>query len=584
LSTVAERVTKGAPHGSGRAPSFWTKVATISALVAVIPLVVVGLLVDNLNHRALGEVNRSLLALTLENVAGTARTLTDSTDVALEAIGASLLGDRNPDEKIALAQAVASVRGITAVGVYDEKGQRIDTLLTDTGATGPPLPEQIEPVTRAEFGAVTILRGHAFALRRVPLRGKERAWTLATIVSLSAIEDRVTALVLHSLPPGSSVLVVTTDLLAVADSAGERVGKLVDATDAGVLDGITPQVLAKGFLLDGEFDRAGTPVIGAIRTIEQSPFAVVAEIPRKVAFSSITRVRRAILIAVGLAIMGALVAGVLLARRLVRPIKALVDFADDLAHRRFTTRLAIRPRDELGVLGDALETAASELAASDEKLQREAAIRTDLGRYLPTQLVDQIVARERVMTLGGERREVTVLFADVVGFTPLAERESAETVVTLLNELFTILTELVFRHGGTVDKFIGDCVMAVWGAPEPRDDHAHRALLAATEMQRWLETSNESWMERFGVRIELAIGVNSGEAVVGNFGSETRMEYTAIGDVVNVAARLESIARPGQILTTRATRDRASAFTFAEIGSRSLAGKSEPVELFEVRR
>jgi adenylate cyclase len=188
------------------------------------------------------------------------------------------------------------------------------------------------------------------------------------------------------------------------------------------------------------------------------------------------------------------------------------------------------------------------------------------------------------VSLGGERREITVMFADVVGFTPLAERQRAQDVVTMLNELFTILTEIVFRHGGTVDKFVGDCVMAMWGAPQPQADHAARAVAAAEDMQAWLEAGNESWRERFGFEIELAIGINSGEAVVGNFGSEKRMDYTAIGDTVNVAARLESIARPGQILVTAATRnavgDRA---TFVALGARGVIGRSQQLELFEVR-
>jgi len=147
-----------------------------------------------------------------------------------------------------------------------------------------------------------------------------------------------------------------------------------------------------------------------------------------------------------------------------------------------------------------------------------------------------------------------------------------------------VLTELVFRHGGTVDKFVGDCVMAIWGAPTPQDDHARRAVEAAEDMLRWLETANPGWLERYGVTVQLAIGINSGEAVVGNVGSEKRMEYTAIGDVVNVAARLEAMARPQQILITAATRTAAGEdFDYADAGERLLAGRAEAVHLFEVR-
>jgi len=239
--------------------------------------------------------------------------------------------------------------------------------------------------------------------------------------------------------------------------------------------------------------------------------------------------------------------------------------------------------DELSILGQALSNAAQELELSDKRIEDEIRIRSDLGRYLPAPLVDRIVEREQDMCLGGERSNITVLFADVVGFTPLAETHSAEEIVTLLNELFTILTEIIFRHQGTVDKFIGDSVMAFWGAPNPTENHAQLALKAAEDMQRWLDIGNEGWKQRFGIEIQLAIGVNTGEAIVGNFGSSERMEYTSIGDCVNIAARLESMARPGQILTTRDTVDAAKGCVqFLRLGNRKIIGRLAPLELFEV--
>ena len=176
-----------------------------------------------------------------------------------------------------------------------------------------------------------------------------------------------------------------------------------------------------------------------------------------------------------------------------------------------------------------------------------------------------------------------VLFADVASFTSLTESFPPDVVAAILNELFTILTEIVFRHGGTVDKFIGDCVMAFWNAPDDQADHAARAVAAATDMLRWLEIGNEAWQARHGVTLRLAIGVNTGEVVVGNFGAKQRMTYTCIGDAVNVAARLEGIARPQQILVARATRDAApDAADYRAIGAQRLSGRLDPIEVFEV--
>jgi adenylate cyclase len=371
----------------------------------------------------------------------------------------------------------------------------------------------------------------------------------------------------------------------VVDSLGERIGSTLTDDSFGVLRGAEQSLANNNIGIVNDADRAdGTRVTGAVKRVPETPFVVMVERPYREVYASIATVQRIVLGSVIAAILVAAAAGILLARRMTRPITALVDYAGELAHRRFDRRVTIRATDELGVLGDALENAASQLAESDRTILKEQAIRSDLGRYLPGKLVEQIVSRERSLALGGQRREITVLFADVVGFTPLAEREAAETVVTLLNELFSILTEIVFRHGGTVDKFVGDCVMAVWGATEDQPDHPQRAIAAARDMQRWLEVANELWQAQHNVNIELAIGVHTGDAVVGNFGSETRMEFTAIGDVVNVAARLEAIARPNQILSTVMTRSRMSADPdFISLGVRPLIGKAQPIELFEVR-
>jgi class 3 adenylate cyclase len=165
----------------------------------------------------------------------------------------------------------------------------------------------------------------------------------------------------------------------------------------------------------------------------------------------------------------------------------------------------------------------------------------------------------------------------------LAESLPPEKVVGILNQLFTILTEIIFRHGGTVDKFIGDSVMAMWGAPDAQEDHAERAVEAAEDMLRWLEVGNATWEMEHGVKLQLAIGISSGEAVVGNLGSRDRMEYTAIGHIVNIAARLEGIAKPNQILLSRETRDRLSEdFEIRPCGTQSFPGSARTVELYEV--
>jgi class 3 adenylate cyclase len=144
----------------------------------------------------------------------------------------------------------------------------------------------------------------------------------------------------------------------------------------------------------------------------------------------------------------------------------------------------------------------------------------------------------------------------------------------LLNELYSLVTEIIFRHGGIVDKFIGDSVMAAWGTPAPAPDHASKALDAAEDIQRFVAVANDDWEERYGVRIRMAIGLNTGECVAGSLGSDKRLDYTLIGDVVNVAARLEREAAPDQVLITERTRDCADpAFETTFIGEHRLSGR-----------
>jgi class 3 adenylate cyclase len=335
----------------------------------------------------------------------------------------------------------------------------------------------------------------------------------------------------------------------------------------------------------GEYASAdGTAMLASTAGLRTVPWGLVAQIPEDVAYASITRMTYIVAGTVAGAMLLALALGLFVARRISAPLAELTRFSGALSRREFDDRAKVRTKDELAVLGRAMNGAAADLKASEARIREEVAIRTDLGRYIPGELVDQIVRRERDMALGGTRRPITVLFADVVGFTPLTDKLEPEQVVAILNELFTILTQIVFRHRGMVDKFVGDCVMAVWGAPTAQDDHATRAVTAADEMLSWLETGNERWKEKYGIQIQLAIGINTGEAVVGNVGSEKRMEYTAIGDVVNVAARLESIARPQQILVTEAVKAAVGdAFEFDDADLHRLSGRPQPVHLWAVR-
>ena len=205
-------------------------------------------------------------------------------------------------------------------------------------------------------------------------------------------------------------------------------------------------------------------------------------------------------------------------------------------------------------------------------------------KYVAPQVVDEISKQgDFKIVLGGESRDIAVLFVDIRGFTPMSESLEPEQVVEILNEYLQLTTESIFKNGGTLDKFIGDATMAVFNAPFDLDDYVYRAVCTARDIAAGSQALEEKLMARFGKTVSFGIGVNCGRAVVGNIGCDFRMDYTAIGDTVNTAARLESNAKKGQILISEyvyeAVKDRVEV---TEIGEIPLKGKSKGVFVYQV--
>lgn len=211
----------------------------------------------------------------------------------------------------------------------------------------------------------------------------------------------------------------------------------------------------------------------------------------------------------------------------------------------------------------------------DEIEARNRLLRQVLDRYVAEDVTDIILTDpERYLKLGGEIRRVTVLFADIRGFTLFTESHSGPEVIETLNRVFQALSVLIFAHKGTFDKYLGDGLMAFYGAPVAAEDDAQRAVQTAIEMQHWFgKLRGESELARLG----LGIGLHSGEAVVGNIGSEKVMDYTVVGDVVNVAKRLQERARRGQILLSSATFALAPGLSTRPPSQVRLPGRKEPI-------
>ncbi len=292
-----------------------------------------------------------------------------------------------------------------------------------------------------------------------------------------------------------------------------------------------------------------------------------------------TQAMQLILILISIAgLFFGIIGALLLSNYLTRPIHELVNGVQAISRGEYDQVIEYRAKDELGDLTEAFNQMARSL---EEKEQIKDAFR----RYVSHQVAEEIFKdpTKYIETLKGTRRPVTVLFADIRGFTPLSERLGAEEVVTLLNEVLTKMTNFIFRYEGTIDKFLGDGLMAIFGAPIAHPDDISRAINAAVSIQQAIAAMNENRQEMNKETIKVGIGIDTGEVVVGNIGAKVRLNYTVIGQSVNIAARLQEVAAGGEIIIS----DRV--FTGAEVDYKfsepmliKVKGKEEPVKIYRV--
>lgn len=263
---------------------------------------------------------------------------------------------------------------------------------------------------------------------------------------------------------------------------------------------------------------------------------------------------------------------ILLARAISKPIKLLTAETNKISDFHLEDSPAIKSRiKEIQLMGHAV-----------------AAMRTGLRafrRYVPAELVRQLIQTGEGAHLGGHKRELTVFFSDIAGFTSIAEKLGPEELMLHLSEYFDELTKILSDQKGTVDKYIGDGIMAFWGAPLPDADHASRACQAALLCQEKLQVINRKWVEAGRMALPTRIGISSGETVVGNVGSSERINYTVMGDNVNLASRLEGVNRlyATQILVSQATYDQvADEFWFRPVDIVAVKGKTAETTIYEL--
>ncbi len=248
-------------------------------------------------------------------------------------------------------------------------------------------------------------------------------------------------------------------------------------------------------------------------------------------------------------------------------------------------------RGEIRSLQETIEQMRRDLESEyEEKLRLEKEknrMQNVFGMYVDPKIVQGIMQDEITLEQKGERQEMTVMFADLRDYTGMTENMEPEKVISFLNEFFTSMTEVIMGYGGMVDKYIGDGIMALFGAPIAEENHRDNAVLTAMEMFSIFELWQTNWEAAYGIRPAMGIGLASGEAVVGNVGSFQKISYTAVGDTVNLAARLEGLARPGQLLLSKDLYDNISEesrsrYQFEQLEPFTIKGKSAAQQVYRL--
>ncbi len=319
-----------------------------------------------------------------------------------------------------------------------------------------------------------------------------------------------------------------------------------------------------------QYARVARPLSGAT----ESGIQIAMRIPLDEVVRPFTKIQRAIRYIGLLVLLIAIVTALILSRGFARPVKALVAATARVARGEYDTRVEVRTRDEIGTLAGAFNEMTHGLFLKEK-------YRGVLDKVVSRDVAEEMLKGE--IQLGGETREVTTLFADVRNFTAMSDGMEPHEVIALLNEVMERAEAAVVAEGGVVDKYVGDEIMALFGAPVARGDDTMRAIRAAVRIQSEMAAMNEVRVPAGKPPVSLGIGINTGVVVAGNMGSARRLNYTVLGSPVNLAARLCSEAAPGQILIAQSTLEQVREHVHVErLGARGMKGMARAVEIFEV--
>ncbi|MEL7098703.1 MAG: adenylate/guanylate cyclase domain-containing protein [Pseudomonadota bacterium] len=421
-----------------------------------------------------------------------------------------------------------------------------------TGQYGRPLIAQ-DPVT-----------GDWLATLALPLKTQiaGRGVTLAAKIELSSLADLVAR---HPFAQRGEITVI--------DQAGRTVlgAAQTQLIERDIVQSALPLIVAgaRADALQSYTRPDGTAMLGAYAFPDWYPWAVITELSEATAYGVVNAITRQILIVGGIGFAIASIGALIFARRLTRPILDIGEAAEAVGSGDFSARVReLGRRDELGLLAYRFNKMAGELAE-----------RLELMKFVSAGTVSAIKQAEAGMARGGTRQRISVVFTDIRGYTEFSEAHPPETVIEALNAYFDVQADIVEAHGGDIDKFIGDALVAVWSG----EGMERKAAQCCVEIAEAMEGLLEKYPD---YNLHVGLGVASGEAVMGAMGAKDRMDFTVLGSTVNLSARLCSKADPGQVLSDEATRaaSQKAGLAFEPLDPIPLKGYAEPVPAFSIAR
>jgi adenylate cyclase len=286
------------------------------------------------------------------------------------------------------------------------------------------------------------------------------------------------------------------------------------------------------------------------------------------------RLRTVMLVLFGIGLVFSIISAIVIARSLSKPLEALTETVKKIAKGDYQQTKCLQRKDELGILSIAINQMSQGLQERDQ-------VRNLLGKVVSPEIARELLSKK--IELGGEERQATILFSDIRQFTQLCEDQDPKAILHLLNRYLSGMSDVIEQHHGVIDKYIGDAIMALFNVPVSNKDSAEQAVNAALNMVRTLSTLNKALLEENIPSIRIGIGIHSGEVVAGNMGSENRLNYTVIGDSVNLASRLEGLTKyfGVSIIVSESTAKKCSSLYFKELGRVQVKGKENAITIFE---